>query len=265
MTTRSGSTITLALAFALLAASARAQTPPPRDAQTVRAELVSAYGQCQTAARGASVEAALAACLDARGRVAELDAALALYPAGPAVDAWKKFAADTRLALDTALGALNRTGPAQVIAANTPGVLEIGGARTRVMAGAPLPMNVVTFAADKAVMAPEQFPVLADFAAFMQSNPSLRVRVEGHADDRGGAAKNQALSLARATAVSRFLMQNGVPEAALTVVGHGREKPLDTGKTPEAHARNRRVELNPIEPPPTPPPGGIDAALPPLP
>jgi len=201
----------------------------------------------------------------AQGIVAELDAALARYPASPAVEAWKTFAAETRLALDTAVSALRRIGQGQTIAAQVPGVLDIGGARLRVMVvpPRPLPANIVTFDAEKAALAPTQFEVLSEFAAYLRAEPSLRVRVEGHADDPGDAAHNRALSLERATLVMRALLAQGVPPDTLEVVAHGRDLPRASGTDAATRAGNRRVELWPVQE--SAPATGAENSLPALP
>ncbi|WP_118133261.1 peptidoglycan -binding protein [Oceanicella sp. SM1341] len=74
------------------------------------------------------------------------------------------------------------------------------------------------------------------------------LRVDGHTDDtplRGGRyADNWELSQARALSVVRFLIDDeGIPADRLSANGFGEYQPIDTGTTPEARARNRRIEL----------------------
>jgi outer membrane protein OmpA-like peptidoglycan-associated protein len=71
-----------------------------------------------------------------------------------------------------------------------------------------------------------------------------RVRVEGHTDSTGTAAKNEELSLRRADAVKRVLLGRGVKEAQITALGMGQTKPLADNKTAAGRAQNRRVELH---------------------
>lgn len=78
--------------------------------------------------------------------------------------------------------------------------------------------------------------VLADLA-------SLRVEVTGHSDDRGTARLIQALSEARARAVSTFLVGKGVLKDRITASGKGASEPRVKGDTDEARAANRRVEM----------------------
>jgi chemotaxis protein MotB len=74
------------------------------------------------------------------------------------------------------------------------------------------------------------------------------LRVDGHTDDvpvnPGGRFKdNWDLSTARAIAVVKFLIANGVAPKRLVAAGFGQYQPLDPADTPEARAKNRRIEL----------------------
>ncbi|WP_294640316.1 peptidoglycan -binding protein [uncultured Aureimonas sp.] len=73
------------------------------------------------------------------------------------------------------------------------------------------------------------------------------IRVDGHTDNvpitGGRFADNWQLSTARAAAVVRFLVGAGVPANRLAATGFGEFQPLVAGDTPDARARNRRIEL----------------------
>lgn len=74
------------------------------------------------------------------------------------------------------------------------------------------------------------------------------LRVDGHTDNvplsgAGRYADNWELSSARATSVVKFLIANGVPANRLVAAGFGEYQPLDTGDTPDARNKNRRIEL----------------------
>ena len=70
-----------------------------------------------------------------------------------------------------------------------------------------------------------------------------QVRVEGHTDNEGGQALNQALSLRRAEHVARQLVQNGVVDGSVARTGFGLSKPIASNATVEGRAQNRRVTL----------------------
>jgi peptidoglycan-associated lipoprotein len=81
-------------------------------------------------------------------------------------------------------------------------------------------------------------------AAIMQANPSLRIRISGHADERGSDEYNLALGNRRAAAAQRYLQNKGVDVSRVDVISYGEERPLDTASTEDAYARNRRDEFD---------------------
>lgn len=90
--------------------------------------------------------------------------------------------------------------------------------------------------------------VLQELAQRIPSDVNWLLRVDGHADRtpvRAGAryATNWELSAARAIAVSQLLMAEGLPPNRVAATAFGDNQPLDPGDTPEALARNRRIEL----------------------
>jgi outer membrane protein OmpA-like peptidoglycan-associated protein len=91
---------------------------------------------------------------------------------------------------------------------------------------------------------PESAPTLRTIASMMKEHPELRVRIEGHTDNVGNAAANQALSGKRAASVKAALAgEHGVPAARLDARGFGDTKSLGSNATAEGRANNRRVEL----------------------
>ena len=98
------------------------------------------------------------------------------------------------------------------------------------------------FGSDK--IRPESEPVLKEIAEAMTTNPPWRLSVEGHTDNIGGDAYNQALSERRAAAVKQALVERYLISAdRLTTVGYGLTRPKEPNGTLEGRARNRRVEL----------------------
>ncbi len=77
---------------------------------------------------------------------------------------------------------------------------------------------------------------------YLAQNPKLEhLRVEGHTDDRGGAAANQKLSEDRALSVSRWLVEHGVDCKRLRPLGFGDTLPVADNTTEEGRAQNRRT------------------------
>jgi len=79
----------------------------------------------------------------------------------------------------------------------------------------------------------------SDFQSYLRSKPDAHLVLEGHADPRGSAAYNQALSERRSARVKSFLVEHGVPEAAIETQALGAQHNL----TPEEVRAS--VEQNP--------------------
>jgi peptidoglycan-associated lipoprotein len=80
-------------------------------------------------------------------------------------------------------------------------------------------------------------------AAVLAANPNVRLRIEGHADQRGSTEYNLALGQRRAEAVRAFLANYGVDPERFTTVSYGKERPLVEGDEEDSWARNRRAEF----------------------
>jgi len=79
--------------------------------------------------------------------------------------------------------------------------------------------------------------------AIFQANPGLRIRVAGHADERGSDEYNLALGQRRAVAVKRYLSDQGIDPSRIDVVSYGEERPEVTDGTEEGYRMNRRAEF----------------------
>lgn len=77
----------------------------------------------------------------------------------------------------------------------------------------------------------------------LQEDASLKVRIEGHTDNVGGAAANQTLSEKRAQTVRDWLVAHGIAAERLTAQGYGAAKPVADNTSDDGRAKNRRVEL----------------------
>ena len=84
--------------------------------------------------------------------------------------------------------------------------------------------------------------VIIEHANFMQNNPSVRLRLEGHADERGTREYNLALGENRALSVKEVLGLYNL-EDRVTVVSYGEEQPVEIEHNEEAWEKNRRVEF----------------------
>lgn len=82
-----------------------------------------------------------------------------------------------------------------------------------------------------------------DVAAKVLKASGAKVRLEGHADERGSRDYNLALGEKRAKAVANYLTVQGVKSSQLEVISYGKEKPAVLGSNEDAWSKNRRVEL----------------------
>ena len=102
----------------------------------------------------------------------------------------------------------------------------------------------VYFDFDQFVIKASDGPLIERQGKYLASKPTLAIRVEGNADERGGREYNLALGQKRAEAVRRSMTLLGVAESQIEAVSLGEEKPAQTGSTEESYARNRRAEVN---------------------
>lgn len=77
-------------------------------------------------------------------------------------------------------------------------------------------------------------------AAWLNQYSSIRITIEGHADERGTREYNLALGDRRANAVKNFLAAQGVSTARISTISYGKERPEAEGSDEASHAINRR-------------------------
>jgi peptidoglycan-associated lipoprotein len=76
----------------------------------------------------------------------------------------------------------------------------------------------------------------------LKAAPGVKVRVEGHCDDRGTLEYNMALGQRRAKVVRDYYATLGISKGVLDTISYGEERPLCTQATDECWAQNRRSE-----------------------
>jgi peptidoglycan-associated lipoprotein len=130
---------------------------------------------------------------------------------------------------------------------DTSGVGDAGATVDDTATGGPtgelLSKRVVYFDFDRADIRADSQAVVSAHAAFLAKNPSQKVRLEGHADERGSREYNIGLGERRGQAVRRAMLLSGVAEAQLSTVSYGEERPAVAGSDEQAYALNRRVEI----------------------
>ncbi|MEX0964957.1 MAG: peptidoglycan-associated lipoprotein Pal [Pseudohongiellaceae bacterium] len=85
--------------------------------------------------------------------------------------------------------------------------------------------------------------VLSFHARDLAANSGKRIRLEGHADERGTREYNLALGERRAQAIQNYLIVNGAARSQIEIVSYGEERPADSGTNERAYQQNRRVEI----------------------
>ncbi len=101
----------------------------------------------------------------------------------------------------------------------------------------------VHFATNRAEILSDSFGLLDTVAQVMADFPEISVEIQGHTDSQGSDRHNQRLSDRRAEAVRSYLVGRGVSPARMTSRGYGESRPVESNRTREGRARNRRVEF----------------------
>jgi peptidoglycan-associated lipoprotein len=105
------------------------------------------------------------------------------------------------------------------------------------------PLEDVHFEYDQADLTDQARAILERNAQWIKGHPAAKVRVEGHCDDRGTVEYNLALGERRAQSTREYLVSLGVAGDRMATVSYGKERPVDTGTTESAYARNRRAHF----------------------
>ncbi|MBI9108604.1 MAG: OmpA family protein [Spirochaetales bacterium] len=104
--------------------------------------------------------------------------------------------------------------------------------------------NQIQFAPNTAEMTSEAIPELEKAASLIKSQRKKSILITGHTAAVGTPDAMYRLSIDRALAVKNYLVENGINESSLEIVGFGGEKPIADNDTPEGRALNRRVEFH---------------------
>ncbi|GAA6171450.1 hypothetical protein NBRC116592_11200 [Colwellia sp. KU-HH00111] len=107
--------------------------------------------------------------------------------------------------------------------------------------------SIIYFDYDKADISNKAAKTLTSHADYLVKHPTKKVRLEGHADERGNVKYNATLGKNRAVAAAKHLHQQGVKAEQMLVTSLGENKPVDKGTSEKSYASNRRVELKPID------------------
>jgi peptidoglycan-associated lipoprotein len=101
----------------------------------------------------------------------------------------------------------------------------------------------VYFEFDQSDLTEETRQRLTTNARFLKENPSLKVTLEGHCDERGTTDYNLALGDRRANATKDYLSSLGVTDSRQRTISYGEERPVCTESNEACWQRNRRTYL----------------------
>lgn len=103
--------------------------------------------------------------------------------------------------------------------------------------------EMVFFDFDMAEIRPDARATLDAKVQILREEPTVRLRIEGHADERGSTEYNMALGLRRAEAVKAYFVNFGLAADRFETISYGEERPLVRESNEAAWARNRRAEF----------------------
>ena len=102
---------------------------------------------------------------------------------------------------------------------------------------------MIHFDFDKSNIRPDDAGMLDQKVAILNANPDLRIRINGHCDERGSDEYNLALGNRRSTAAKNYLVSHGVDASRIETASYGEERPVAMGHDEDSWAQNRRDEF----------------------
>jgi len=105
----------------------------------------------------------------------------------------------------------------------------------------------VKFATGKYAVLSASYKLLDEVAQVLKDQPQMKVRVEGHTDNKGTEQANLRLSQRRADSVKAYLVKRGIDGKRLDAKGYGPTKPVASNKTEKGRTQNRRTEFVIVE------------------
>jgi OmpA-OmpF porin, OOP family len=121
--------------------------------------------------------------------------------------------------------------------------LEMNFKLQPVEVGTKVNLKNVLFAQTKSDILPESYPELDMVVNFLKSNPTVKIELSGHTDNRGIHSDNVKLSHQRVTKVKDYLVEHGIDGKRITGKGYGGTRPIASNDTEESRRMNRRVEF----------------------
>ena len=105
----------------------------------------------------------------------------------------------------------------------------------------------IQFENNKSDLKESSYPTLNEITAALKAQPNLNIEIQGHTDGSGTHDYNVGLSKRRAQSVKAYLENQGIAAQRMTTEGFGPDRPIASNHTKEGRARNRRVEIKPVQ------------------
>jgi peptidoglycan-associated lipoprotein len=103
--------------------------------------------------------------------------------------------------------------------------------------------KVIYFEYDQSDFRADGREVIDAHAKYLAAHPEVKIRLEGHTDERGSREYNIGLGERRSQSVRRAMMLQGVGDSQIQTVSYGEERPAMAGSDDDAQSQNRRVEI----------------------
>ncbi len=126
-------------------------------------------------------------------------------------------------------------------------LLEMSFSLQPIRVGAKVNLENVLFKQSSPEILKSSYSELLLVVDLMKKNPSMKIRLEGHTDNRGAQKNNLKLSKSRAKAVQKYLVSKGIPARRISWKGYGGSRPIADNENPETRKMNRRVEFTIIK------------------
>jgi outer membrane protein OmpA-like peptidoglycan-associated protein len=104
-------------------------------------------------------------------------------------------------------------------------------------------LSNIFFEFDKYDLMDKSYAELEQVMQFLNDNPTVKIGIGGHTDDKGTADYNKTLSLNRAKSVYNYLVEQGIEADRLKYKGYGSEKPIVPNDSEENRRKNRRIDF----------------------
>jgi outer membrane protein OmpA-like peptidoglycan-associated protein len=109
--------------------------------------------------------------------------------------------------------------------------------------GTTVELKDVLFEQSKTMLLPQSFAELDLIVSFLRENPSVKIELAGHTDNRGIPSQNVKLSQGRVDKVKEYLISKGIESKRISGKGYGGNKPIASNESEDTRKLNRRVEF----------------------